>query len=67
MTQIAHNKTTPPNNSIMTFKVNKKGKILKTTIKIKDTTLKADVDIIFLGLAAIMISLINIIYLIGVF
>jgi hypothetical protein len=51
----------------MTFKVNKKGKILKTTIKIKDTTLKADVDIIFLGLAAIMISLINIIYLIGVF
>lgn len=66
MSQVAHNKTTPPNNSAMAFKVHKEGRILEATVRVKDATLKADVDIVFLSVAAIMISLVNIIYIIGV-
>ena len=51
----------------MSFNFNKKGRILETTIKIKKATLKADIDILLLFLSAIMISLINIIYIFGVF
>jgi hypothetical protein len=67
MTQIAHSPTGPNNNSTMAFKVKKKGRIVKTTVKVKDATLTANFDIVFLSVAAVMISLINIIYIIGIF
>ena len=51
----------------MSFNFNKKGRILETTIKIKKATLKADIDILLLFLSAIIISLINIIYIFGIF
>jgi hypothetical protein len=69
MAQVAHNPTGPgpKSNPMLGFKVNKKGRIVETTVKVKDATLKADVDIAFLFIAAVMISLINIIYIIGIF
>lgn len=65
MTQLAQ-KPTGPNNTAMAFEFHKKGRILEAKVRVKDATVKANVDIVFLSLAAIMISLINIIYLVGV-
>ena len=65
MAQIAQ-KPTGPNNTAMAFEFHKKGRILETKVRVKDATVKADVDIAFLALAAIMISFVNIIYLIGI-
>lgn len=67
MAQIAQqNPTGQNNNSAMAFKIHKKGRIVETTVKVKDATVKADVDIVFLIIAALMISLVNIIYLVGI-
>ncbi len=66
MTQLAHNKTSPPNNSSMTFSFHKKGRVVETTVKMKNATLKADIDIVFLAISAFMISLVNILYLTGI-
>lgn len=53
-------------NKTMTFNFNKKGRVVEATVKVKDATLKADIDIVFLAISAFMISLINILYLTGI-
>lgn len=50
----------------MTFNFNKKGRVVEATVKMKNATLKADIDIVLLSVSAIMISLINIIYIFGI-
>jgi hypothetical protein len=49
------------------FNFNKKGRVVEATVKVKNTTLKADLDITLLSIAAIMISLINVVYILGIF
>lgn len=66
MSPVIQKQTSPPSNSTMAFQFNKKGRILEAKVRVKDATVKADVDIVFLFLAAVMISLINIVYLFGI-
>jgi hypothetical protein len=66
MSQVAQKPIRPPSNTTMAFKFNKKGRVVETTLKVKDTTLKADIDIVFLAISAFMISLVNILYLTGI-
>lgn len=51
----------------MGIKVNKDGRLVKTTIKAKDFVLYSEIDFPLLCVAAIMISVINIAYLLSNF
>ena len=49
----------------MGIKINKEGRLVKTTIKAKDVVLYSETDFAWLLVAAIMISAINIFYIIN--
>lgn len=67
MTPIIQKQTGPTSNPAMAFELHKYGRILEATVKVKKATVTADVDIAFLLIAAVMISLVNVIYLVGIF
>jgi hypothetical protein len=51
----------------MGIRVNKDGKLVKSTVKIKDLVVSLEVNFPLLILAAIMISILNILYLTSIF
>lgn len=51
----------------MGIKVNKDGKLLKTTIRAKDIVLYSEINFLLLVVVVIMISMLNVLYLMSAF